>query len=409
MAGPLEGLNVLDCGRWMTAPVCARILADLGADVTKVESRGRPDPMRGFADLTAATYTKGDMSAAAAIPNFYFDICNRGKKGIVLDLTKAKGKEILYRLVAGADVVLHNWRSKEAERLGVDFVTLTAYNPRLIYAAISGWGPEGPDAGEPAMDKAAQARAGTMYLWGGPEMPPLSCEGGLADQTTAMVTVEGILAALFARERRGVGQKVDVSLLGAMAALQSQHFQAQLVRGFTISRRDREKASNPLTTHYECADGKWIMLSMYQADRYWPALCKVMGIPELEHDPRFENTLARGQHAEELVAVLDRVFATRPRPEWAKLLADNDLIYALVQTIPEAVDDPQLAANDYVIDFDHSEWGRVRVLGFPYSFSSTPLSLERQAPTYGQHTEEVLLEAGYTWDEIARLKEEEVI
>jgi len=409
MAGPLDGVRVLDFGRWMTAPACARILADLGADVIKVEARGSPDPLRGMVELTAATYTNGDMSKAAVIPNSTFDITNRGKRSIALDLTKVEGRDIAYKLVGKADVLVHNWRQKAAKRLGMEFETLVKYNPRLIYGSVSAWGPEGPDADEPAMDAAASARAGMMYQWGGPEMPPLLHMGGIADQSTAIAMVEAILAALFARERTGIGQKIDASLLGSMVALGATHIQAQLIRGFTITRRDRVKTSNPLATYYRCSDDKWILLSMYKADKYWPALCRAIGALELERDPRFENILVRSKHAEELVTILDRIFGTKPSDEWALIFSENDLIYGRVQTIPDLVKDPQLSANDYIVDFDHSKWGRVKVVGFPYRFSASPQELGREAPEFGQNTDEVVMELGYTSEDIARLRAEEII
>lgn len=408
MAGPLEGVKVLDFGRWMLAPVCARILADLGADVIKMELRGHPDPLRGLLPLSQARAQNLDMTAAAAIPNSLFDITNRGKRSITLNLAEAKGREIVYKLVQQADVLVHNWRQEQSERLGLDFETVAKYNPRLVYAVGSGWGPEGPDADEPAMDPAGTARSGMMYFWGNPDMPPVHSLGGIADQVTAMVMVEGILAALFARERTRIGQKVDVSILGSMIQLESLVLQGQLLRGFASPRIDRAEAANPLATYYECADGKWIMLSMYQ-DKFWPTLCKVMGVPELEQDPRFQNILLRSQNASELIAILGRIFATKPRADWGKILKENDLIYAPVQTIPEVTSDPQAIANGYILDFNHSEFGQTRVVGFPYRFSAMPLALGREAPQYNQHTEEVLQELGYNWDDIAKLKQDEIV
>lgn len=414
MAAPLEGVMVLDCGRWMMAPSCARMLAELGADVIKIEDRVRGDPLRGLSQvikaqtLPAAADTSS-TEAARANANTAFYISNRNKRSIGLDLTKARGRDIVHKLVGKADVLVHSWRASAAERLGMDYETLTRHNPLLIYVAASGWGPEGPGAEEPAMDGAALARAGMMYLWGSPDMPPVQSFAGLADMTGATMMVVGILAALLAREQGATGQEVDVSLLGSLVALEAPSLQLQLVRGWEGSRVNRAKAWNPLNNHYKCADDKWISLCMLQADRYWPALCSVMGIQTLEEDPRFENMPVRGQNAEELVAVLDRIFFSKPRGEWARLFEENDLIYAPVQTIAEVVDDPQVLANDYIIDVDHSAWGQIRAVGFPYRFSATPLALRRQAPELGQHTEEVLMELGYTWDDIAQLKDEEVI
>jgi len=415
MAAPLEGVRVLDCGRWMMAPACARILADLGADVIKVEDRVGGDPLRGLSQVikaqkSPAAADTSSAEAARAHANTAFYISNRNKRSIGLDLTEARGRDTVYKLVEKADVLVHSWRASAAERLGMGYETLTRYNPRLIYVAASGWGPEGPESEEPAMDGAALARAGMMYLWGSPDMPPVQSFAGLADMTGATVMTIAVLAALLAREQGAMGQKVDVSLLGSMIALEAPSLQLQLVRGWEGSRVNRAKAWNPLNNHYKCADDKWISLCMLQADRYWPALCRVMGISELEQDYRFESMLGRAQNAEELVAILDRIFSGKPRAEWARLLKEEDLIFAPVQTIAEVVDDPQVLANDYIVDFDHSEWGKARTVGFPYRFSATPPPpLAMQAPEFAQHTEEVLLEIGYTWHDIARLKDEEVI
>ncbi len=407
MTKPLDDLRVLDCGRWITAPICARILADLGADVIKIEVRGRPDAMRGILDLGEAE--DAEDGTPAPVASATFDVCNRGKRGIALDITKPRGRDIFHQLVTQADVLVQNWQESTAASLGADYATLARCNPGLIYAACSGWGPEGPEAGEPAMDAAALARSGMMYLWGSPDMPPVSYVGGLADQTAGMVMVEGILAALHARQRTGLGQRVDVSLLGSMIALEAIHVQDQLVRGHVEERRDRARSMNPLASYYRCADGKWLTLSMYQADRYWPSLCRALGVPDLESDARFSDMMVRAKNSAELITIIDRVFASRPRAEWARLLSDHGLIFAPVQTMSEVVSDPQVLANDYTVEFDHSEWGRARVLGFPYRFSAMPLALGRQAPEFGQHTEEILLELGYTWDDITALKDEEAV
>jgi crotonobetainyl-CoA:carnitine CoA-transferase CaiB-like acyl-CoA transferase len=415
MAALLEGVRVLDCGRWMMAPACARILADLGADVIKVEDRVGGDPLRGLsqvikAQTLPAAADASPAEAARANANTAFYISNRNKRSIGLDLTKARGRDIVHKLVEKADVLVQNWRASAAERLGMDYETLSPHNPRLIYIAASGWGPEGPESEQPAMDGSALARSGMMYLWGSPDMPPVQSFAGLADMTGATVMTIAVLAALLARGQGATGQEVDVSLLGSLVGLEAPSLQLQLVRGWEGSRVNRAKAWNPLNNHYKCADDKWISLCMLQADRYWPALCSVMDIQTLEKDPRFENMLLRSQNAEELFAILDTIFASKPRAEWARLFEENDLIYAPVQTIAEVVDDPQVLANDYVIDFDHSEWGKARTVGFPYRFSATPPPpLAMQAPEFAQHTEEVLLEIGYTWHDIARLKDEEVI
>jgi len=391
------------------------MLADLGADVIKIEDRVKGDPMRGLAQVTqgqtlpraAATSSAGEARANA---NTAFYISNRNKKSIGVDLTKGRGKDIVYRLIEKADVLVHNWRPSAAKRRGMDFETVAKYNPRLIYVAASGWGPEGPESEEAAMDGAALARAGMMYLWGSPDMPPVQSFAGLADMTGATMMTVAVLSALLARDRGAPGQKVDVSLLGSLVALEAPSMQLQLTRGWEGSRVDRARAWNPLNTYYRCADDKWVLLCMLQADRYWPKMCQILGIPELEQDPRFDSMLVRAQNAEELITILDTIFSSKPRAEWIRRFREGDLIFAPVQTIAEVIDDPQVIANDYIVDFDHSEWGKARTVGIPYRFGDTPaLALGMQAPEFAQHTEEILLEMGYTWEEIAHLKDEEVI
>ncbi|MFC1944436.1 CoA transferase, partial [Chloroflexota bacterium] len=197
---------------------------------------------------------------------------------------------------------------------------------------------------------------------------------GIADQATAMTMVIATLAALFAREQNGIGQEINISLLGSLVALEAAEIQSQAMRGFGSPRKDRSEAPNPLVNFYKCADGKWIVLSMYQADKYWHNLCNVLGIQDLENDSRFKYLSDRMQNAKELIEILDRVFISKIYAEWSTLLEESGLIYAPVQTISEVINDPQVLANNYLVDFEHSQCGNVKVVGFPFSFSETPLN-----------------------------------
>ncbi len=403
MAMPLEGIRVVDWTIWQQGPVSTVMLGDLGADVVKIEERESGDPGRGIFKLGGR-----DLSAR---PNFYFEANNRNKRSITLDLKQPEARQIVYELTAVSDVFVQNFRKGVAGRLGLDYATLREHNSKLIYASATGYGPDGPDSGEPSFDMLGLARSGMMQAVGEPDMPPLGIAGGVADQMGGIMLAYGVLAALVARERLGVGQQVDASHLGSMAMLQGLSLSARLMMGNAFPRTARKSAGNPLWNHYCCQDGKWIALGMLQADRYWADLCRGIGRPELATDERFADQRTRGANSEEAVAILDEAFATKPRDEWMKILREcGDLIFTLVNSVDELPDDPQMLANDYVIDFEHPEYGKTQVMGMPVRLSETPGRVRLPAPEFGQHTEEILLDLlGYDWEKINDLRERKVI
>jgi crotonobetainyl-CoA:carnitine CoA-transferase CaiB-like acyl-CoA transferase len=405
MTKPLEGYRILDWTIWQQGPVATMMLADLGAEVIKIEERVGGDPGRGVMSIAGST-TGGEGKR-----NYYFEANNRHKKSIALDLKRPEGREIVYRLVERSDVFAQNFRKGVAAKLGLDYPTLSRYNPKLIYASATGYGPNGPDAGEPSFDYMGLARSGIMTAVGEPDMDPQNITGGIADQMGAIMLAHGIVVALLARERHGIGQEVDTSHLGSMMALQGLNLACRLTLGKEFKRFYRTKAVNPLWNHYKCQDGKWICLAMPQADRYWSDFCKALGIQELEHDPRFANMRVRGKNAESLIAILDTVFASKPRDEWMRTLkAGGDFIYTIVNSVNDLPDDPQMLANEYVVDYDHPAWGPIKVVGSPLILSRTPADPRGVAPEFGEHTEQVLIDLlGYSWDEVARLKEAQVI
>jgi crotonobetainyl-CoA:carnitine CoA-transferase CaiB-like acyl-CoA transferase len=251
-----------------------------------------------------------------------------------------------------------------------------------------------------------------MLAAGEPDMPPLGIAGGIADQMGASVLAYGVLAALLARERHGVGQEVDASHLGSMMWLQGLSIACRLMAGRAFPRTFRSRAWNPLWNHYRCADGKWLALAMLQADRYWPDVARVIGRPELATDPRFADAGARAKHSAECVAILDQAFASRPRDEWLRILREDagDYIFTLVNAVDDLPEDEQVRANDYVVEFDHPAHGPTPMLGLPVRLGATPGSVRAPAPELGQHNEEILFDLlGYGWDRIARLREEKVI
>ncbi len=404
MFSPLNGVRVLDWTVWQQGPVAAVMLGDLGAEVIKIEQRGMGDPARAMMKMSGAAMGLSGRNA-------YFENNNRNKKSLALDLNKKEGKEIFYRLVEKSDVFVSNMRQKAVNRLGMDYDSLSKYNSRLVYAMATGWGTEGAEVNRPSYDLTGLARSGLMSMVGEPDMPPQQIHGGIGDQVGAIITAYGIVTALLAREKTGEGQEVNTSLLGSITWLQGLNVSMKLIFGQEIQRIYRKKAGNPLFNHYRCKDDKWIVLAHLQPDRQWPALCRVLGLVDLEKDPRFSGMQARSRNAVELISVLDRIFASRTRSEWIEVLSQGeDLCFECVNTISDLVEDSQVLANEYIVDTVHPVWGDIKVVAPPVKFSKTPARVQGPAPEFGQHTEEILTEIlDYTWDDIARLQDSQVI
>ncbi len=401
MTQALEGIMVLDLTIWQQGPMATAMLADWGANVIKIEGPDSPDPGR---SMVRYEVTPGG-------PNAYFETHNRNKRGIVLDLKSDQGRQVFYRLVKDADIVVQNFRPGVNDRLGIDYETLSGINPRLIYCSASGFGMKGPDAGQPALDPLAQARGGVMSVTGEPEAPPTRTFNGFADQVSAFLLAYGITLALFHRERTGQGQMVEGSLLQATMAAQSFNISSFLMcgtyAGAPIPRISR-KLTSPLFNHYKAKDGKWIMLTMAQVGRYWPPFRQLMEEATGESlQPEEMSVDWLSSHfgdLMQLIARLDALFATRTAEEWLALFRGRDMLIEVVQDYRELVSDPQVVANEMVTTLEHPAHGPLRMVAPAVHLSATPGRIERPAPEFGQHTEEVLLAAGYTWEEIEALR-----
>ena len=405
MAGALEGIRVLDWTIFQQGPVASMILGDLGADVIKIEERVGGDVGRGMVRVAGAM-----VGGKEVLRNPYFEAGNRNKRSMTLDLRKVKAKEIVYKLVEKSDVFVQNFRAGVAERMGMDYDTLVKYNQRLIYAHASGWGPKGPDKDEPSADYTALARSGLMTIAGEPGMDPIPMQGGIADQTGAVMTAFGVVSALYVRERTGIGQKVDASILGGMVFLQGHPIVFCTMANLWGMRIARKSAGNPLWNHYKCGDDKWMALAHLSPDKFWPLLCKAMGLEALEKDPQFNTMDNRMKNCQKLISILDETFATKTRAEWIGIFKAHGLVFAPINNTLEVTQDPQVLANDYVTEFNHPVFGPTKTVGFPIGLSKTPMSIRREAPEFGQHTEEILIDLlGCSWDDITKLKEEEVI
>ena len=404
MDAPLKGIRVIDWTIWQQGPVATTMLADMGAEVIKIEERDKGDPGRHI-------FSMGGASAQRSGVNYYFEANNRHKQSIALDLSKPAAREIVYKLAAKSDVFVQNFRKGVADRLGLGYKELSARNPNIIYANSTGYGPNGPDSGEPSFDYMAQARSGVMNIASIDSDEPVYLNGGVADQMGAIMLAYGVMTALVARERQGIGQELHASHLGSMIALQGLNVSMRTIMGKEFPRNTRDDAFNPLWNHYKCADGLWICLGMLQTDRYWKDFCTTLGIPELVDDPRFNDIKTRGKNHRELVAILDQVFSTKSRAAWMKALKEGgDFIYTIVNTINDLPSDPQVIANEYIVDYEHEAFGKTQLVGLPIILSKTPGNPRGRAPELGEQTETILTEMlGYSWDDIAKMRDDGAI
>ena len=399
--GPLSGIRVIEMTTFQQGPVAGMRLGDLGADVIKIETKDGDPARRHFRTIEAEFHVTGY--------NYYFEHANRNKRGIVLDMKTKGGMEAFLKLIDTADVFLNNMSISAPIRLGIGPEELLARNPRLIYAQASGWGRKGPAANSLSFDYTGIARSGFMMAAGEDKTPPCMLLPGLGDELGGLVCAWGVSLALFAREKTGKGQLVDTSLMGSVVAMIGHLMSGTAMLKQEFRRFVRTQMGNPIYNHYCCKDGKWLAIAHLDPDRWWAKVCGAIGIEHLINDPRFSTFAARSENREELISIFDGIFASKTREEWMRILEEHGCIYTPVQSIPEVVEDPQVLANNYLIHVDHPNYGPLKTMGFPWDLSETPASWRRGAPKLGEHTEEVLLEIGYSREEIAKLREEGVI
>jgi crotonobetainyl-CoA:carnitine CoA-transferase CaiB-like acyl-CoA transferase len=402
MAAPLEGIRVLEVANWLAAPAAAALMADLGAEVIKVEPP-EGDAYRGF--------LMGSMGYRHAFAgNYAFELDNRGKRSITVSLDKPGGPELVKRLAETVDVYLTNLVQPRRERYGLTYEDVRAVNPRVVFASFSGYGARGPDRGRPGFDYAAfWARSGLMSLLGEPPSPPPLCRGGQGDHTTALNLLAAVLAALRLRDRTGEGQHVEVTLQGTGMWTLAGDMQAALVAREQPGRHVRTQPANPIWNSYQAKDGLWVLLVMPLPDPYWPKFCAAIEKPEWANDPRYDGLAKRREHSRELTAQLDAIFATRTRAEWAARMDAQGLIWAPVATLPDVIDDPQAREMGWFATVDSPALGRFETLDTPFKLYGADVGVRGPAPAAGEHTFEVLTQLGLGDDELARLAEDGVI
>ena len=400
MAGPMDGVKVVEMGVWIAGPAAGGILADWGADVIKIEPPGVGDPARLFQSMFGVE-----------LPfNPIFENDNRSKRSIVLDLSKETGRGLAHELIDAADVFVTNIRMKALERLGLDPSSLRARNPRLVYAAISGYGFKGPDADRAAYDIAAfWARSGIAASLTSPGSPPPFQRGGMGDHNAGLAAAAAVSAALYSREKTGKGQLVSTSLLRQGIYTLSFHLSLGARLGVPVAVADRTKMGNPCINNYADKDGRWFWIVGLEAERHWPPLCRAVGHPEWIEDSRFATAADRSEHAGEIIAELDAIFATKTREQWTEIFdTEPDLWWSPVQNSEEVLADPQVLAAGGLVEVPDGA-GTTLLPATPVDFEGTPWAPRAMAPAHGQHSDEILRGLGRSDEEIERLREQEVV
>ena len=399
--GAFDGIRVVELAQWVFVPVAGALLADWGADVVRID-RLDGDPYRGLA-------TQGIGSDSGGI-NLSVALANRGKRSVALDLRSDDGQRVLHQLLANADVFLTSFRPDALDRLGLDADALRTRYPTLVYARGNGYGVRGPDAGMAGYDASAYwARGGIAHVLTPADRDyPISPRGAMGDRNGGMALAFGIAGALLKRSRTGVGSVVDVSLLATAMWTASSDLLSALQGGEPRAVGGRGPIVNPLIGTFITADGRHIQLVFLESDRYWGPLCDLIERPDLRDDPRFIDHHARDANRLACVAALDEVFAGRTYEEWKQLLRQLDAPWSPVQSIEELLTDPQVLANDYLGEVVIEGGPTYRLPTVPVQFDERPPAL-RPAPEHGEHTEAILLELGYEWEDIIRLKETSVI
>jgi crotonobetainyl-CoA:carnitine CoA-transferase CaiB-like acyl-CoA transferase len=393
---PLAGLKVVDLTRILAGPYCTQALADAGADVIKIEEPGKGDDTRGW----GPPFVQGEST--------YYLSVNRGKRSLTLNLKHEDGRQLLRRLVDQADVLVENFRPGTLDRLGFSYEAVRARNPRLVYASVSGYGPDGPWGGKPGYDAVAQGESGVMSITGAPDGPPTRVGASVADVLAGMTAFQGILLALVRRQRTGEGGQVDVSLLESVLAPLCYHGAAYLLAGEVPARLGNRHPSLAPYETFEAADGHVIVA--VGNDALWRAFCGVLARPDLEADPAFATNAQRVRNYEALRSRLVPLLRAAPVAEWLARLEGAGIPCGRVRTVAEALDSEQVAARGLLLDVVHPTLGPGRYLGSPIHLSEAGRGSRRPPPRLGEHTQEVLAERlGVSGEEIEDLRRRGVV
>ncbi|OGA14182.1 MAG: hypothetical protein A3H32_18095 [Betaproteobacteria bacterium RIFCSPLOWO2_02_FULL_63_19] len=391
MASPLSGIRILELGQFIAGPYAGLMLADLGAKVIKVERPGIGDPFRQF----------GIPGKSPQGYSHHFTAFNRNKLSLTIDLAKPRGQELFRRAASKVDVVIQNYRPGVMKRLGIDYDVLRKLNPRLVYCSIAGFSEDGPYRDQPAYDAVGQAYSGLMSLSIEPEDPRIRGQT-VTDQVTSMQACNGVLAALYERERSGVGSHVEVTMVAASLSFIPDAITAYTQSGAVLGAQTR--AAFSLGFAFNCADRKIVAIQVSSIEKFWHALLRAIERTDLNDDPRFKDRPGRITNFQSLIDVLRPLFAARPRAHWMERLNAEDVPCAPVLSVPEAIDDPEVRHLGMFHDLEHPRYGRMKTLRRAVRINGERERNALPPPALGEHTESVLRELGFTPEEIAQLR-----
>ena len=393
--GPLAGLTIVDLTRVLSGPYCTMLLADMGARVIKIEQPGRGDDTRAWGPPFV-----GEESA-------YFLSINRNKESVTLDFKAAEGRRILNQLISTADVVVENFRPGVMSRLGLDYAALAEHHPRLVFCSISGFGQDGPRRDHAGYDAVIQAEGGLMSVTGDADGRAFRVGVAVTDLVAGLLAAQGIVLALFARERTGRGQQVDISMLDGVISLLSYHASIYLTTGAESRRVGNRHATIAPYDTFSAADGE-LFLAVGNDDQF-QRFCKAAGLQKLLTEERFSTNPLRVANEAALKEIIEPVMRTRKRDEWIASLADAGVPCGAVRSVPEALSDPQVSARRMIEVVEHAVLGSMKVLGTPIKLSDTSASVRSAPPTLGQHTDKVLAELGLSGADITALKTRAIV
>jgi len=398
MTNILENITIVDLTQAMAGPYATMMLGDMGAKVIKIERPGKGDQSRGW----GPPFIAGEST--------YFLSINRNKKSLSLNIGSEKGRKILHNLIKHADIFIHNIpKQASRERAQVDETTLRKMNPRLIYCSVSGYGSEGPYADRPGYDMVAQGEAGLMSLTGTatPNGAPFRFPIPLADMATGMYATIAMLGALYARERTGEGQALDITLLESQSAWSTILAGSYLNGGVLPPRLGNDHPSIVPYQIFKTAD-KYIIVAV-GTEKLWASFCQSLGLQHLQNDSRFATNADRLTHREEITAELDSLFQTKPADYWLNKLKEAGIPNGPINRIPDMLEHPQLRARGFIVELEHPLAGMIKMLGNPAHFSDTPVSYRTAPPMLGEHTAEILRQLNYSEDAISQLKADGIV
>ena len=395
MASALEGIKVLDLSRALAGPYCTMMLADMGAEVIKLEMPGRGDDSRSW----GPPFVEGESA--------YFMSINRNKKSITLNMKSEKSTGIIHRLIKQSDVLVENFRPGAMERLGLEYKQVKKMNSGIIYCSISGFGQDGPYRMLPGFDQVLQGMGGLMSITGEPGGPPIKVGVAIADIAGGMFASYGIVAALYNREKTGKGQAVDISLLDSQVAWLTYRAGAYFASGEVPQ---PVGSGHPVIVPYQAFKTKDVYINIAVGnDQLWERFCKAVGLEKVMNDPKFATNAKRVESREEIVKIIGDLIAAKNGEEWLKILTDAGVPCGPIYTVDKIFSDPQVLHRQMLQELDHPKVGKIKVAGTPVKLSDTPGEVKSAPPVLGQHTQEILTQLGYSDKDVAKLKEEKVI